>query len=285
MAQEKMWQRFCAVPWGEVCLVSLYLSVLSGIVVALQYDFGTPFYSSSSMDLLLPFGSFWRSLHFYTSQFFFITLLVHFAAILADGRVARLALGKWLLLVGSLPVALLLLFTGYVLRGDATGHSAGLIAENILLAIPGLGEALNRLLFSIADDGLKRVYANHLVGLGILWGGLSWDHVRKYRAHVSRHGLLIVASLLMAFIFFAPLEPEQLGVFHTPGPWFFLGLQEILRYIQPFWAGVVFPLLFIFALAGLHPVMSPRSRRFCQAAASLWLLLYLILTLLALARS
>ncbi len=283
MEQQTSWiSRLCAVKWGEICLVSLYLSVLSGIVVALQYDFNTPFYSSSAMDALVPFGSFWRSLHFYTSQFFFLAMLVHFLAILIDGRAAQLKRGKWWLLVGSMPVALLLLFTGYVLRGDVTGLAAGRIAENILLAIPVLGEALNRLFFSITDDGLKRVYANHLVGLGVLWGALSWDHIRKYRAHISRHGLLIVISLLTAFLCLAPMEPEQLGVFYTPGPWFFLGLQEILHYIQPFWAGVVFPLTFIIALGLLQPDVP--ARRWWFVFAISWLVLYLLLTLGALIR-
>ena len=272
----------CAVKWGEICLVSLYLSVLSGIVIALQYDFHTPFYSSSAMDVLVPFGSFWRSLHFYTSQFFFLTMLIHLITTLIDGRIERLKRGNWLLLVGSMPVALLLLFTGYVLRGDATGQSAGLIAENILLAIPGVGETCNRLFFSITDDGLKRVYANHLVGLGVLWGVLSWSHVRKYKANFSRHGLLIALSILVAFLFLAPLEPEQMGVFHIPGPWFFLGLQEVLRVIQPFWAGVVFPASLVVAIAFLHPDLPGRRGAlfFCLS----WLLIYVVLTIISLYR-
>lgn len=276
------WSSVCGVKWGEICLVSLYLSVLSGLVIALQYDFHTPFYSSSALDVLVPFGAFWRSLHFYTSQFFFLAMLVHVVTILIDGRVSQLKRGQWLLLVGSMPVALLLLFTGYVLRGDATGQSAGLIADNILLAIPGLGEAANRLLFSITDDGLKRVYANHLIGLGVLWGVLSWNHVRKYRAHLTRHGLLIALSLLVAFLFLAPMEPEQLGVFHIPGPWFFLGLQEILRVVQPFWAGIVFPLSFVVALSFLHPAMP--GRRVALGFCLFWLLFYAILTIISLYR-
>ena len=275
-------QRLCAVKWGEISLVSLYLSVLSGIVIALQYDYGAAFYTSSAMDLLIPYGGFWRSLHFYTSQLFFLTMLAHFLAIVVDGRAERLKTGKWLLLVFSMPVALLLLFSGYVLRGDATGQSAGLIAENILLAIPLLGEPLNRFFFSIDEAGLQRVYANHLIGFGVLWGALCWDHVRKYRANLASHGLLIVVSLLMAFVFLAPMEPEELGVFHIPGPWFFLGLQEILRYIQPFWSGVLFPITFVAALCLLHP--SYAWRKWAVIYSWLWLICYLVLTVIALGR-
>ena len=68
--------------WGARSLVSLYLSVLSGLILALQYDSSAPFYSTGTLELVVPFGAFWRSLHFFSSQFFFLLLLIHLMAIL-----------------------------------------------------------------------------------------------------------------------------------------------------------------------------------------------------------
>ncbi|MDR9502078.1 MAG: hypothetical protein RI601_09815 [Desulfurivibrionaceae bacterium] len=266
--------------WGELCLVALYFSVVSGVVVALQYDPASPFFSVTAIDLLVPFGDFWRSLHFYTSQIFFLLCLGHFLAVLLDKRYLGLPFGRWLPLVISLPVALLLLFGGYVLRGDATGENAGIIAENILLAIPLLGSFFNSLFFAIVEDGLKRVYANHLIGLGVVWGVLCWDHVRKYRAHLKEHLLFISFLLLFSLLWQAPMEPEALGVFHRPGPWFFLGLQEILRYMPPFWAGIVFPLTFVYSLILLHGDEGRRQRAAYYCGC--WLLLYCGLSIAAL---
>ncbi|PLX48222.1 MAG: hypothetical protein C0613_11590 [Desulfobulbaceae bacterium] len=274
--------RIAALKWGELCLVALYVSVVSGVIVALQYDFGEPFFSSTALDLLVPFGHYWRSLHFYSSQLFFLLCLAHFVAVLIDKSYLRLSYGKWLPLVLSLPVALLLLFTGYVLRGDATGENAGVIAENICLAVPLLGEYLNALLFAILEDGLKKVYANHLIGLGVLWGILCWDHVRKYRAHVTEHSLFLCLLLLLSLLFQAPMEPESLGVFHRPGPWFFLGLQEMLRFVPAFWAGIVFPLILVLALLQLRLADGLQKR--AALYASSWLLIYTGLTLVALLR-
>lgn len=262
--------------------MSLYFSVVSGVVVALQYDFATPFFSTNAMDALVPFGDFWRSLHFYSSQFFFLLCLGHFLAILFDKTYLRLPFGKWLPLVASLPVVLLLLFTGYVLRGDATGENAGIIAENICLSVPLVGSALNTLLFSVLEDGLKRVYANHIIGLGVVWGVLCWDHVRKYRAHLKDHALLISFTLLLSLVVQAPMEPESLGVFHRPGPWFFLGLQEMLRYVQPLWAGIVFPLTFVFALTLLRLVDTRQKQAVFYSCC--WLVVYCGLTFVALGR-
>lgn len=268
--------------WGEKSFIALYLSLFSGVVVALQYDASSPFYSASTIDLLIPFGAFWRSLHFYASQLFFLFFLCHFAVIVLDNS-QNIPLGKWLLLVVSLPVTVLLLFTGYVLRGDATGEAAGAIAENIVLSVPLIGEWCNALLFSIARDGLLRVYANHLVGLGLLWLLLCWDHVRRYRVSFRQHGGLTVAILIFCLVVDAPLEPYKIGVFYIAGPWFFLGLQELLRYIQPFWAGVVFPSLFILALVVVRGRVRWQRRALLFAGG--WLVVYVALTVVASLRS
>ena len=122
--------------WGGLSLVSLYLSVLSGMVVALQYDAATPFFSASSLDLLAPYGQFFRSCHFYSSQLFFLFSLCHLAAVILAKADQQLRFGKWLLLLGSVPAALLLLFTGYVLRADATGRRLGLLPKISLCPFP-----------------------------------------------------------------------------------------------------------------------------------------------------
>ena len=269
---------FVAVRWGEKSMVSLYVSVLSGIIVALQYHPAEPLYSTTTIDLLVPFGGFWRSLHFYSSQLFFLLTLTHLVAILVDRWPEPMPMRKWLPLICSLPVIVLLLFTGYVLRGDVTGEMAGLIAENIVLSVPLVGRLLNELLFSVTNDGMLRVYPNHLIGLGVLWGLLSWDHIRKYRVSWRDHGGFVVLMLLGCFVVAAPMEVERLGVFHINGPWFFIGLQELLRYVPPFWAGVVWPMVVIAALVAI----GQRENRWYPITFSVmigWLTTYFLFSL------
>lgn len=289
---------FVEAKWGTKCLVTLYLSVLSGLVLALQYDLSVPFYSTGTMELVIPFGAFWRSLHFFSSQLFFLLLLVHLAAVLisryfylagkADLPTQAFVVNpgydgeRWLKLVLSVPVALLLLFTGYILRADATGASAGIIAENIIISIPLFGKLLNAILFNISGSGMKVVYVNHLIGLGVLWGYLVWEHLRKYRVSWQNNGLLVILVLAVSMIWTAPIEPFSPGEFHISGPWFFIGLQEMLRIIQPVWAGVVFPGL---ALVLLYKVV--RGRQYTSIAfmsGGLWCLVYLVFTILGLLR-
>ena len=123
------------IKWGARSMVALYLSLLSGVVVALQYDPAHAYYSVSIIDTLIPFGGFWRSLHFYSSQLFFFLMVMHFMAVVVK-KTPQSYIVDWYRLIFSMAVVLLLLFTGYILRFDATGSSAGRIAENILLSVP-----------------------------------------------------------------------------------------------------------------------------------------------------
>lgn len=284
--------------WGARSLVALYLSVLSGIVLALQYDAAVPYYSLGTLEIVIPFGYFWRALHFYSSQFFYVLLLIHIIAVIigryccwpepvellskSSGAVAAGRRDNWLKLVLSLPVATLLIFTGYILRDDATGESAGVIAENIVSATPIIGGWLNSILFNIGQKGMSVVYANHLIGLGVFWGYLVWEHLRRYRISLLNHGVMVIAILLISLLIPAPMEPFVLGENHISGPWFFVGLQEMLRSIQPLWAGVVFPSL---GMLLLYQVMRGcRRTSISFVTAIMWALVYVFFTAIGLLR-
>jgi ubiquinol-cytochrome c reductase cytochrome b subunit len=264
--------------WGDWSLISLYISLLSGIAVGVHYSPAEPFYSASALDILVPYGGFFRSLHFYSSQFFFLFGVAHFLAVYNKSQ--NYSPKAYLYLILCFPCILMLLFTGYVLRADATGYSAGMIAEHILEAIPFLGSGLNNMLFSISAHGMDRVYLHHVISFDLLFLFLAWDHLRRYRVFLTDHLLFISALLLFSLVVAAPIDPEQLGLLYITGPWFFLGLQELLRYISPLVAGVVVPISLVVAVIFLrkeHPYFRPLLVFTCS-----WLLIYLVLTVLAL---
>ena len=276
----KIQERIAGIRWGEWSLIALFISVLSGLLVAFQYDPATPLYSTGAIDLLVPFGDSFRALHFYSSQLFFLFSIIHLWAVF--DRTESYTRGQWIRLTSTLPVALLLLFTGYVLRADSTGSSAGLIAENIITAIPFIGSILNDLFFSVSDDGMKRVYINHIIGFEVLWGLLAWEHLRKYRTSFRQHPFLTAAILLFCLLPAAPFEAEKLGVFHINGPWFFLGLQELLRYLPSLLAGVIFPSTLLLALF----LLQKRNRHYPYIRNFIfgWLIIYAFLSAIALHR-
>ena len=274
-------EKFIAVRWGGNVLIYLYISVISGIVVALQYNPAEPFYSTSSIELIVPYGSFWRAMHYYSSQAFFLLLTVHFVAVIWDNS-HYYSRATWVRLSMSIPIALLLLFTGYILRDDATGEAAGLIGENITLSFPLIGKWLNSLFLAISTDGLKRVYANHLAGIMIIGTYCVWPHLRRYTTRWRNNLLLICLLLLLSVFLITPIEPTRIGLLHIAGPWFFLGLQEALRYIHPLWAGIVFPGIFVFALLKLPH--KGKKRNIYLSFIWIWLSLYALLSVISYCR-
>jgi len=176
----------------------------------------------------------------------------------------------------------LLLFTGYVLRGDATGEAAGAIAEHICLAVPLIGPQLNDLFFDLAGSGLRKVYAHHVIGLVVLGGMAAWPHLRRYTARWRNHLLLVLVTVLVSVAVPAPMEPNRFGLLFIAGPWFFLGLQELLRFLPPFVAGVLVPLLPLLLLFWLPN--SSRPRVLALLAIGCWLLAYGLFTYLCILR-
>ena len=270
-----------AYPWGGASLISLFLSILSGVVLALQYDPAEAWYSTSTIELVAPYGFFWRALHYFSSQAFFLLLIAHLLVALWKNE-ARYSRGAWIRLCATLPSGLLLLFTGYVLRGDATGEAAGAIAEHICLSVPLIGKQLNEFFFDLADSGLRKVYAHHVIGLVVLGGMAAWPHLRRYTAKWRNHLVLVLATVALCVVIPAPVEPSRFGLLFIAGPWFFLGLQELLRYWSPFVAGVLVPLIPLALLFWLP--QSGRLRTCFLLGIGLWLVLYAGLTALCLQR-
>lgn len=265
------------IKWGAWALIAFYISLLSGIVVGLQYDYLHPSYATASLDLLAPYGRFFRSLHFYSSQFFFFFSCFHLLAVYQ--KTIKYGIAEWLRLVSILPLILLLLFTGYILRGDNTGSSAGLIAENIILAVPLLGHALNDLLFDLSASGLRKVYLHHVIALDLLLLIFAWNHLRLYRIIIRDYLPLIALMLVFSVFVAAPFEPDRLGISYISGPWFFLGLQELLRYLPPLLAGVFIPGLFLLGLLAAHPANS--HQRSMAILLSVSLVFYAVLSAIA----
>ncbi|MCF6186855.1 MAG: cytochrome b N-terminal domain-containing protein [Desulfobulbaceae bacterium] len=261
--------------WGGQALISLFISILSGVVIALQYNPAEPFYSTATLEFVIPYGAFWRGLHYYSSQAFFLLLLCHLGVILWQKEYSYTRF-SWIRLTASVPVTILLLFTGYVLRGDATGEAAGAIAEHIALSIPLLGKPLNNLLFDVMAGGVQKVYANHLIGLMVLGIICVWPHLRRYTAYFRNHALLSLTLVFLSIVLSTPMEPERIGLTHIAGPWFFLGLQELLRFLPIFWAGVAAPTALIVALF-LLPEQG-RERKHTLFFILAWLLGYTILS-------
>ncbi len=269
---------------GELATASLLVSIGSGLVLAYHYEAADPLVSVVAMEAILPFGAFWRSLHFWSSQAFFLLLIVHAWYRLGDLAAYRARSGgriSWAVLAAGLPLTILALFTGYVLRWDATGRAAGHIAENLLAGIPIAGQALDRLFAAVSVDGVNRVYAAHLALAILLWGIGTWYHTRRVILKSDAWTGVFFPLVASSFLLSAPLDRFDPETAIIKGPWFFLGVQELLGFLPPLLAGVLIPAVPVALFTALPCARNPRP---VLAALAAWILAYAVSTLVLWAR-
>lgn len=141
--------------------------------------------SVQEIAFLVPFGGLVRNLHFWSAQALAVIATVHLLRVIFTGAYARPRRFNYLLGLGLFVIALLLDFTGYVLRWDEGIRWALIAGTNLLASVPKIGEALVRFVSGNLEPGpamLIRFYAWHIFGL-VLPGGilLVWHLFRVRR--------------------------------------------------------------------------------------------------------
>jgi len=263
------------------------LSVFLLVVVALTGALLLFYYSPSidqanaSIQLLqyhVPLGWLVRGLHFWSAQALVVTAALHLLRVALTGGFRAGRRFNWLLGLALLVLVLGLDFTGYGLRWDASIGWALLVGTNLLRLIPMAGETLYRWLVGAPELGaatLLRLYGWHIFGLMLpaialaVWhlfrvrrdGGVAHDpaagDARLPRSALVRRevvAMLIAASALLALSSLAapaldgPLDPSAMSA-EANAPWFFLAVQELLRWGNPLVFGVVLPMVALLILA------------------------------------
>lgn len=273
--------------------------------------------SVQEITYIVPFGALVRGIHYWAGQLLVLSVGLHLLRVYLTGGYARPRRFNTLLGLALFVLVLLLDFTGYVLRWDAGVHWALVVGTNLLRSVPLIGEGLYAFVVGGAQVNpatLLRFYAWHLFGLSLPFVFLAFWHLFRLRRDggiaapppaLRRDGsrikravlvrreaaaaLLLGALLLLLAAFLpAPIAPPILADSAPPAdaraPWFFLWVQVLLRWGDPFPVGVVAPLAVLLLLA-LLPYVSPSP---APAELGAWLPrggrpVQIILTLLALA--
>lgn len=248
--------------------------------------------SIQTLSTLVPYGDLVRNAHFWSAQLLVLVLMVHLGRIILTGAYAPPRRFNYLLGLILLAIALLLDFTGYLLRWDEGIRWALVVGTNLLKTIPGIGEGLYH--FVIGGDApgpasLIRFYSWHIYGLTLLFAGITAWHIFRVRrdggvsapptsrldpkARISRAALvrteilamliggaaLLILSAVIPAPLGQPLSPTGVLAGDTGAPWFFLWIQETLKLGDPFLWGVALPLLAVITL-GLLPYILPNVK-------------------------
>lgn len=249
---------------------SLIICLLSGIPLTFHYQPLNPLNSVLTIEAFVSLGSFFRNLHYFSAQLTLLFLTLH----LIDSIHKRLFLLKkpisWTALVLLYPLLLYVTFTGYLLRADEMGEFAGNIAENMLLEVPGVGPYLQVLLVAKTQTGFHRVYTWHIILSLLTTTGLFVWHVRP-RAVLRWEHLFHFLWIFPIVIFWRfpliPFEDEK-----ARGPWFFVGAQQLLKFIDP--SLVFFLLILPLLILSLYAYL-PKFDKIFTLILSLYFFIYI----------
>jgi hypothetical protein len=141
------------------------------------------------------------------------------------------------------------------------------------------GEMTHRLLAMVPPEGIQRVERTQDDKVNV------WPHLllEEFVALLACTVFLVVFSTFVN----APLR-ELANVNLTPNPskapWYFLGLQELLRYFHPMVAGVTIPGIALLALMATpyfdkNPSMRPENRKLAILMFTMFMMFWAILVL------
>jgi menaquinol-cytochrome c reductase cytochrome b/c subunit len=159
----------------------------------------------------------------------------------------------------------------------STGAPARRAAGNGDVAVP---ERVQRLLAVVKPEAIQKVERQPMDRVNV------WPHLMAAE-FVS---LLVVMAILTFFSVAVDAPLRDLANFNqTPNPskapWYFLGLQELLRYFHPQVAGVTIPTVIIIALFAApfidrNPSTSPDDRKLAIVLFSFFMLTFAVLTII-----
>jgi len=266
-----------------------------------------------------------RNLHYWSAQALVIVMSVHLLRVVLTGAYARHRRFNYLIGMGMFALILLLDFTGYVLRWDEGIRWALTVGTNLLKTVPWIGGSLYQLFVGGSQPGLsslERFYTWHVFVLTLALIFLGAWHIFRVRrdggiavpppaqredsARISRFDLvrrevriMMIAGILLillSILFPAPIErpitQASVDIHDTRAPWFFLWVQQLLKYGDAFFWGVAVPVLVLILMSLVPYVLPqasdhelgkwfPRGNRISQIVIILVVLVITILTVIA----
>ncbi len=312
--------------------IAAFLMLILGLTGILEmfYYVPNPQEAALSVQTLtyhVPFGGFVRSLHYWSAQLLLVVAAVHLLRVVFTAAYGQPRRFNYLLGLGLFLLAILLDFTGYILRWDAGICFPLVTGTNLLKTIPLIGNFLFHIAVGSGEEvcstALLRFYIWHIFGLTlaatilVAWhafrvrrdGGIAvppprlrTDNARISRNELVRREMLAILGvgivlILMASFLPAPIAPAMtdtsMAAENARAPWFFLWVQQMLKWGDPLTFGVLVPLGMIAVLALIpyalpRPADSdigrwfPRSNRIAQIVVGVIAFLVLALTLLSL---
>jgi menaquinol-cytochrome c reductase cytochrome b/c subunit len=164
-------------------------------------------------------------------------------------------------------------------RAARVAASLGNGGRSESIGVPAAGDHTHRLLALVPPAGIQQVQSKQQDKV------YTWPHLLL----VEFVAMLAVGSLLLIASFFldAPLgslaNPNEVPAINK-APWYFMGLQELLRYFHPMIGGITMPGVFVAVLIAApyidkNPSAKPENRKVANLAFTFFLTFWAILVI------
>lgn len=273
---DRFWRRIP--PLGMVALAAFVLCAATGIMLVPAYKPDAPLDSLALLLLKNPAGIYVRSLHYWSAQAFLAFTLAHTVDYLLRRGEVRVRFGVWLRLGLTVPVIIGVMLSGFLLRGDAAALQASQILRTLLGFVPLIGAELPRLLTGAGSD-LFTVYLQHACTATLVIWLVTVEHSRIILPRARAVWWTLPPLLLLSLLFVPGLGWRAAAV--EKGPWYLVGLQELVHWMPrpqiAVWLMLVFLALLI--LLPKLPLLLRSRLKWTLAVASI---AYAALTLIGL---
>ncbi len=270
----ELWSRVLPMP-GFLISACMFVAAGSGILLAFAYDINRPFDSLQVLILSNPAGTFLRGIHYWSAQFFFVLVVIHLIDQLSKDGERELSAGQWARLSTMVPVTLFLMISGYLLKGDRSAILARQVIEGLLGTLP-MGDTFRFLVLG-SGEGLQFVYSHHISTATLIVFMLILEHSRGRWPEWLSFIWILGISMLISALKMPGLSHEGAGTL-IKGPWFFLGLQQLLHWIsEPLW--LVVGGAICFGMLCSIPLIPAPSPKYVKVALAVCLVLYMGLCL------
>ncbi|MBI4355871.1 MAG: cytochrome bc complex cytochrome b subunit [Candidatus Omnitrophica bacterium] len=275
---------------GGISFVLFFVLIVTGVLLMFYYrpTTGLAFRDMKDLEYAVTLGTFLRNMHRWGAHAMVMTAILHMVRVFLTGAYKPPREFNWVIGVILLTLTFLMSYTGYLLPWDQLALWAVTVGANMAANTPVLGNEgpfsivtpLNDVKFvmlggtSVGEAALLRFYVMHCIAIpfiAALFMAVHFWRVRKdvfsrqtgekvdvWPHLVSRELLATILTLLVLSIWSlamnAPLE-EMANPTVTPNPskapWYFVGLQELLVYFDPWIAGVLMPTIIVIGLMAI----------------------------------
>ncbi|MEJ2595661.1 MAG: cytochrome b N-terminal domain-containing protein [bacterium] len=268
---------------GGMAALLFLIQILTGILLRFNYvpTPGEAYDSILGLKSNLIFGNLVRNLHHWSGIFFVFITFLHLLRTFYTGAFYRERRWNWIIGLCLMVLVILSNFTGYLLPWDQLAYWAVTVSTAMLHYIPFVGDQMVSSIRGGTDvnsSTLLLFYNFHTAVLPITLIILMSFHFWRVRKNkgvvlpedaseelvpadpdlVSKElvvSLVLIATLLLLSIFSnAPLL-ERANPANSPNPakaaWYFMGVQELLLHLHPFFAALLIPSAFFLFLTYL----------------------------------